>query len=89
MSQAADEVTANPRFQNLSVTLDADETSNMMLPHATIAAGSGQAFSVLRGPGTTGVFILANDSLGGSIATKGSVASIETDALEWLLLRIQ
>jgi hypothetical protein len=87
MSQAADDLTDNPRFQNLTVRRTMPATStNMIRPHSLIR--NGLAFSVRRPPGNTGVFEI-EDAAGGSYAAEGTVQGTPSDALEWLVLRIR
>ena len=87
LSGAADDLTGNPRYQNLTVRSSAAPTvsTNPVRPHATV--GNGVSASVARPPGTTGVFLIS-ESAGGSYIAGAAVRGVPTGALEWLLLRI-
>jgi hypothetical protein len=87
LSGAADDLTGNPRYQNLTVRSGAAPTvaTNPVRPHATV--GNGVSASVARPPGTTGVFLIS-ESAGGSYIAGAAVRGVPTGALEWLLLRI-
>jgi hypothetical protein len=86
MSGAADDLTSNPRYQNRTIRATTPGTQfNMFRPHAVVRNGA--SFTVRRAPGNTGVFELA-DGPGGSYAAAATVAGAASEALEWLLLRI-
>jgi hypothetical protein len=86
MSQAADDLTTNPRYQNRTVRQPAPDPGNaIMRPHATIA--NGLRITVTRSAGNTGVWRL-DDTAGGTFRATGHVAGAPSDALEWLILRI-
>jgi len=86
MSQAADDLTTNPHYQNLTVRQSAPSTgTSTFRPHAVLQ--NGLALTVRRPPGTTGVWELVDGS-GGSFAASASVAGVPAVA-GWLLLRIQ
>ena len=86
MSQAADDLTDNPRYQNVTVRVTSPSPStNTIRPHATV--GDGVSATILRSPGNTGVF-LVSESVGGSYVVGGTVNGVQSEALEGLLLRI-
>lgn len=86
MSQAADDITANARYQNLTVrSAQPSPSTSSIPPHAIIMPGASS--SVLRGAGNTGVFELRDDA-GGSYHAGATVKGTPSQALEWLLLRI-
>jgi hypothetical protein len=88
MSEAADDLTSNKTYQNLTKRAsNPSTTSNNIRPDAVIVPGS--AVAVSRAPGTTGVFEI-DASLGGTYrASSNTVRFLATSPLEWLLLRIQ
>jgi hypothetical protein len=83
MSEAADDLTTNPRFQNL--TLRTNPNSPTFPPHATVTGGS---LSIMRAPGNTGVWAI-EDSAGGTYEATGRVGAAPSEALEWLILRVR
>ena len=90
-SQTADDVTTNPVYQNRTITSGGNLLTNTIVPHTTIAAGSGGTLAVLRGPGTTGTVIL-DDSVGGTFSVGGAILTpspIPMNQLEWLILRVK
>jgi hypothetical protein len=90
MSEAADDLTSNKTYQNLTKRSYSPSTStNNIRPDAVIVPGT--SVSVSRAPGTTGVFEI-DGSVGSTYrATNGATRTILplVSPLEWLLLRIQ
>lgn len=90
LSQAADGLTTNPVFQNLTYQLPNQSLqNNFILPGGVVgdAPGASAAAAVKRLAGNTGVFDI-EDSAGGSYHTAGTVAGVPSSALQWMLLRI-
>ena len=86
MSTAADDLTSNPKYQNLTIRQVMPSTgSNRIRPHGLLT--DGLSVTVRRQSGNTGVFEL-EDRSGGSYVASATVAGTASDALEWLLLRI-
>ena len=91
MSQTADEVTTATQYQNKTISLGGNVYGNTIIPHGTIAAGSGASLAVLRGPGTTGTVVLDDNGVGGTFSVGGTIftpSATPMNQLEWLLLRI-
>ncbi len=87
MSTAADDLTSNPKYQNLTIRQFMPSTgSNRIRPHGD-ALRDGVSVTVRRQSGNTGVFEL-EDLSGGSYVASATVAGTASDTLEWLLLRI-
>ena len=88
MSEAADDLTSNKTYQNLTKrAYSPSTTSNNIRPDAVIVPGSSVAVS--RAPGTTGVFEIDASKGGTYRASSNAVRFLATSPLEWLLLRIQ
>jgi hypothetical protein len=88
MSEAADDLTSNKTYQNLTKrAYSPSTTSNNIRPDAVIVPGSSVAVS--RAPGTTGVFEIDASKGGTYRASSNAVRFLTTSPLEWLLLRIQ
>jgi hypothetical protein len=88
MSEAADDLTSNSTYQNLTKRSYSPSTAtNNIRPDAVIVPGASVAVS--RAPGTTGVFEI--DASHGSTyrASSNTVRFLATSPIEWLLLRIQ
>lgn len=95
MSQAADDQTSNPHYQNLTFRRHYIESNGLPLvgfvgPDALIVGGSSTQASALRGPGTTGFFVIDDDQLGGSYVPGASIGGVAApDAVAWLILRVR
>jgi hypothetical protein len=95
MSAAADDMTTNARYQDLALKRSYREqngipVSNPVVADANLVAGGGITASPLRGPGTTGVFMLSDDKVGGSYAGSATVNGANaSSAVEWLSLRVR
>ena len=88
MSEAADDLTSNGTYQNLTKrSYSPSTTTNNIRPDAVIVPGS--AVAVSRAPGTTGVFEIDASRGGTYRASSNTVRFLVTSPLEWLLLRIQ
>jgi hypothetical protein len=88
MSEAADDLTSNKTYQNLTKrAFNPSTTSNNIRPDAVIVPGS--AVAVSRAPGTTGVFEIDGSRGGTYRASSTTVRFLVASPLEWLLLRIQ
>ena len=87
MSEAADDLTTNPLYQNVTKRAFNPSTStNSIRPDAVITPG--KSASVSRGPGTTGVFEIGGD-LGATYRASSNIIRNGVTPIEWLLLRIQ
>jgi hypothetical protein len=88
MSEAADDLTSNKTYQNLTKrAFSPSTTTNSIRPDAVIVPGS--AVAVSRAPGTTGVFEIDASKGGTYRASSNTVRFLVASPLEWLLLRIQ
>ena len=88
MSEAADDLTSNSTYQNLTKkSYNPSTTTNTIRPDAVIVPGS--AVAVSRAPGTTGVFEIDASRGATYRASSNTVRFLATSPLEWLLLRIQ
>jgi hypothetical protein len=86
MSQAADDLTSNVRYQNRTIR-QATPGLNTAIIRAHGGVANGANLSVLRPAGNTGVWRI-DDSAGGSFSMSATVKGVPSDGLEWLLLRI-
>jgi hypothetical protein len=89
MSEAADDLTSNSTYQNLTKRAYSPSTAtNNIRPDALIVPGS--SVSVSRGPGTTGVFEI-DGTRGATYRASGNTLRtiFATSPIEWLILRIQ
>lgn len=87
MTEAADDMTANPLYQNLSNRKSTTTTANASLPpHALVVPTA--AAAVKRTAGNSGVFEIS-DPIGTAFRADATVGGVVTPAAEWLLLRIR
>lgn len=90
MAEAADDLTSNPRFQDLSNRTAAREFNgvyvhNGIAPSGGVVAGGGTTSSKTSPSGNTGVFQLDDASAGGSFAATSTAGP----SVRWLLLRVR
>jgi hypothetical protein len=90
MSQAADDLTTNPRFQDLTGRTAPREANgvyvhNGIVPAGAVVAGTGATQSVTHPSGNTGVFQVDDPAAGGSYAASSTVGP----SVRWLLLRVR
>ena len=87
MTEAADDLTSNPLYQNVSYRQAQLTTAAASLPpHALVQPGV--AAAVMRLAGNSGVFELA-DQVGTAFRADATVSGTNSTALEWLVLRIR
>lgn len=87
MSEAADDLTPNPTYQNVTKRASNPSTStNNIRPDAVITPG--KSVSVSRAPGTTGVFEI-DGAVGATYRATSNIIRNGVTPIEWLLLRIQ
>lgn len=87
MSEAADDLTANSTYQNVTKrAFNPSTATNSIRPDAVIAPGS--SVSVWRAPGTTGVFEI-DAGVGATYRASSNIIKNGVTPIEWLLLRIQ
>ncbi len=87
MTEAADDMTSNPLYQNLSNRKSSTSTADASLPpHALVQPTV--AAAVLRTAGNSGVFEIS-DPLGTAFRADAVVGNTATPAVQWLVLRIR
>lgn len=87
MSEAADDMTANPLYQNVSNRKNSTATSAASLPpHALVQPTV--AAAVKRAAGNSGVFEIS-DPLGTAFRADAVVGGVGAPVVEWLVLRIR
>ena len=87
MSEAADDLTANTTYQNVTKrSYNPSTATNTIRPDAEITPGS--SVSVSRAPGTSGVFEI-NAAAGGTYRASSNIIKNGVTPIEWLLLRIK
>jgi hypothetical protein len=95
MADAADDLTANPLFQDLTARIAPREVGGVYVhngfkPYAGIGAGTGSAGETTLPSGNTGVFQLDDANVGGSWrTTTTSSGSPITAQVSWLVLRVR
>lgn len=95
MAQAADDLTANPLFQDLTARINAREVAgryvhNGFAPTAALVSGAGASSQVTVPSGNTGVFQLNDTDAGGSYEARSTISGVPVTApVRWLLLRVQ
>ncbi|QJR37640.1 Ig-like domain-containing protein [Gemmatimonas groenlandica] len=87
MTEAADDMTSNPLYQNVSNRKSSTTTADASLPpHALVQPTV--AAAVLRAAGNSGVFEIS-DPLGTAFRADAVVGTMATTAVQWLVLRIR
>ncbi len=95
MADAADDLTANPLFQDITARTAPREfggvyVHNGFKPYAGISAGTGSAGETTLPSGNTGVFQLDDANVGGSWRTTTTASgSAITAQVSWLVLRVR
>jgi len=84
LSEAADDLTSNPRFQNLSVR----QQSGAARPFQPDGVVRGTTISTIRASGNSGVMEIS-DAAGGSYTAGANVNGVASSAVEWALLRVR
>lgn len=88
MSEAADDMTANATYQNVSNKKFAQTTQAASLPPHSPLVQPTIAAAVKRTAGNNGVFEIA-DGVGTAFRADATVAGASSPALEWLVMRIK
>lgn len=90
MAQAADDLTSNPRFQDLTSRTAAREFNglyvhNGITPSGGVSAGSGTTTSKTSPSGNSGVFQIDDAAAGGSYVATSTVGG----SVRWMVLRVR
>jgi len=90
MAQAADDLTANPRFQDLTSRTGPREVNgryvhNGIVPSGGVVSGSGSTTLKTSPSGNSGVFQMDDTAAGGSYVATASVGP----AVRWMILRVR